>query len=413
MTRILSLDGGGTGALTEVLALKALYPTARTGHDILRHFDMVVGNSGGALVAGGLAANIGLDALADWFRDARIRQQFFARSGSPIGFVYSLVGLGPRYSASAKGEAIRQRLGALADTPIDRLAADVSRTLGRPDDDPLQLLFVAFDYDLRRAFFARSLMGGATSSHGGAAPTLGAALNASTNAPVNYFDRPVPIRVVEREAHDVLRERRMWDGAIAGYNNPILAGLVEILAQRQRGAGAGRAHGPLHVLTIGTGGTLLPRAASYPNADRRLVRSQLEPGPVADIKNVATSILADPPDAATFIAHVMLGHRVPDGPDDVVSDGPVVRLNPMVQPVRRPDGSLALPSGFSAVEFDRLKDMPLDATSDEDIRLIEKLTGRWIAGDVPNQAIRANGYSLTCQIGHATFADGAARWLAM
>ncbi len=44
--KILSLDGGGTWALLEVMALENLYP-GKTGLQILRHFDLAVANSGG------------------------------------------------------------------------------------------------------------------------------------------------------------------------------------------------------------------------------------------------------------------------------------------------------------------------------------------------------------------------------
>ena len=57
--RILSLDGGGSWALIQVKALIDLYSRTGdgkdvTGHDILRKFDLIAANSGGALTLAGL-----------------------------------------------------------------------------------------------------------------------------------------------------------------------------------------------------------------------------------------------------------------------------------------------------------------------------------------------------------------------
>jgi len=57
--RILSLDGGGTWALIEAMALGDLYP-GETGHQILSHFDLATANSGGSIVLGGLMLVIAL-----------------------------------------------------------------------------------------------------------------------------------------------------------------------------------------------------------------------------------------------------------------------------------------------------------------------------------------------------------------
>ena len=48
--KILSLDGGGTWAILEVMALKAIYGGDTPGHQILAEFDLAVANSGGSIV---------------------------------------------------------------------------------------------------------------------------------------------------------------------------------------------------------------------------------------------------------------------------------------------------------------------------------------------------------------------------
>ena len=46
--RILSLDGGGVWGLIEVKTLIALYSPETNGHDVLKEFDLVAGNSAGS-----------------------------------------------------------------------------------------------------------------------------------------------------------------------------------------------------------------------------------------------------------------------------------------------------------------------------------------------------------------------------
>ena len=50
--RILSLDGGGSWALIQVMALINLYGGDATGHQVLRDFDLVAANSGGRVMSG-------------------------------------------------------------------------------------------------------------------------------------------------------------------------------------------------------------------------------------------------------------------------------------------------------------------------------------------------------------------------
>lgn len=50
--RILSLDGGGSWALIQVMALQAIYSENTTGHNVLKDFDLVAANSGGSITLG-------------------------------------------------------------------------------------------------------------------------------------------------------------------------------------------------------------------------------------------------------------------------------------------------------------------------------------------------------------------------
>jgi patatin-like phospholipase/acyl hydrolase len=61
--RILSLDGGGSWALIEVMALIEMYTATTTGHQVLNDFDLAVANSGGSIVLGGLVEDMQLGML--------------------------------------------------------------------------------------------------------------------------------------------------------------------------------------------------------------------------------------------------------------------------------------------------------------------------------------------------------------
>ena len=219
----------------------------------LSRFRLVVANSGGSLNAAGLWANLTPRQLVDEFMSETIREQVF----TPLPFylrIPRLLGFGPKYYADRKLNAIRQVLGKydrdIADTPIQGLP----RNFGRSDQEATDLVVIAFDYDTNRAKFLRTNMGTGAGSQKDKPPyrtSLAEAVHASTNAPVNYFDAP---------ANDHIWQRgplRIWDGAIAGYNNPILAGITEALAN-----GADRDH--ICVLSLGTGSCVLPMPASSP-----------------------------------------------------------------------------------------------------------------------------------------------------
>ena len=155
--------------------------------------------------------------------------------------------------------------------------------------------------------------------------TLAVAVHASTNAPVNYFDAPAALP----GAAD-----RFWDGGIAGCNNPAVAAVVEALL-------LGQAAQDVRVLSLGTASVSLPLAAvSAPG-------SPLEaPRPVStlagDLKKLATAILDDPPDIASFIAHAVTGGN--PGLDPAVVSR-VVRMSPLISPLPAAGGGWTPPRG--------------------------------------------------------------------
>lgn len=64
--RILSMDGGGTWSIIQIKALKHLFGDL-LGREILQKFDLVAANSGGSIIAAGLAENYRPSELEQFF----------------------------------------------------------------------------------------------------------------------------------------------------------------------------------------------------------------------------------------------------------------------------------------------------------------------------------------------------------
>lgn len=375
--RILSLDGGGSWALLQAKALDQLYP-GKSGHQILAEFDLVAANSGGSIVLGGLIKDLTPAAIVDLFHDEPTRRSLFV----PAPFYKRVPKIGPRYSTAAKREGLAKLLGREG----GRAMRDIQPA--GAGGQPVKLVIVAFDYDQKRATFLRSY-----ASHAGppaATISLLDAVHASSTAPVRFYDAP-----------SVVGEHRYWDGGVGGYNNPAMAAVVEAMIE-------GAAPATIRVLSLGTGAVrLAPRDAEVQAPDA--LRQPLdEPGLFADIANLATSILDDPPDAAIYTAYITLGNK--PNPQTRSGSGSVVRLSPCIQPVfdqgRR---SWDLPRGLKK-DFADLVKLEMDATEQPDIERLIRLGDAWIAGDVPNLPVRLDWKSLDCAVGDPTFAEGAASW---
>jgi hypothetical protein len=387
--RILSLDGGGTWALIEVMALQQVYGDPQLkGHDLLRKFDLVTANSGGSMVAAALAANLSLQEILDLFLIEDRRREIFVDLPwyAWLNVLRLAIG-GPRYANSAKLEGLKRILSAIAATPLSALPESIGPNYR---GERVHFLIPAFDYDRKRATFYRSNTASPTSNfpHDPCASSLVEAAHASSTAPVRFFDAPSPVS-----------ERNLWDGAISGYNNPVLAGVVEALA-------AGAPAASVSAFSLGTASVYLPRDGRA--VDDILLLPTQRTSITGDIAVLGQSIIDDPPDAASFQAHVALDQRLPARAGDWIADSSVVRLNPLIQPWRANESQpWDFPKGFDRNEFERLLALEVDALRQVDIKLIQKLAQSWIDGDVPNQPIRTNA-RLECEIGHAKFKQAAA-----
>jgi hypothetical protein len=383
--RILSLDGGGAWALLEAMCLADMFGDA-PGHQILAQFDLAVANSGGSIVLGGLAENLRPSDMIALFRNASDRTAIFSRL-SWLQRQLSRLPIFPRYSTERKLAGLRKVFGPLGDRPLSSFSGP--GWIKGPAGADTRLLIVALDYDSLRARFFRSY----PTAHGATADTVALveAVHASTNAPVEFFDQPAAF-----DGH------RYWDGAMAGMNNPLLAGVIDLL-------GDGVAASELVVLSIGTGTTKLAPIAAVPPPPADLAQPTAGSSVTTSIARAAGCILDDPPDSATFSTHIVLASARGADPTREAS---VVRLSAMVRPVLAADG-WKVPPGLTADDFQALQTLQMDAVEDDQVALIGRLGAAWIAGTVPNQPIRMRSDNLASSLGEEDYRVARARWFTL
>jgi uncharacterized protein len=388
--RILSLDGGGAWSLIQVRALMKLYDRGATGHKILSDFDLVAANSGGSLVLAGLVEDLTLGQVLDYFENEKMRRSIFSPSRSFGDRVLrDVTGLGPKYSAQAKLPMLQRLLPKRGNAPLTRAIEGVRR-VGAADD--VHLLIIGFDYDRNRATFFRSAAASGPSWGTGetADVTLAEAVHASTNAPVNYFDEPASFPD---------RPGRYWDGGITGCNNPVAAAVTEALVLDKTPA-------DLVALSLGTATVALPWPE--PNSPPSpYTQKPGDPDLAADLRKLATSILDDPPDVATFLAHVMTGGQVGLAPS---VQSRIVRMNPLISPVRDSAGNWTAPGDLTAAQFTYLAELDMDAVEQHEVDAIAQYAELWLQGKAPNQPIRMNGDTLLPELGYESFQGAAAAW---
>jgi uncharacterized protein len=390
--RVLSLDGGGAWALIEVRALMTLYGKDMPGHELLRNFDLVAANSGGSLVLAGLVENLTLADILQYFMDENNRRSIFSPT-TMLGddLLRLTLGIGPKYSAAAKLPAIERLLPNTGDAP---LTGSMGKVIG-PSGSPVHLLIVGFDYDRNRATFFRSAPAGSPDWGEGqpADVSLAGAVHASTNAPVNYFDAPAELP----GAND-----RYWDGGITGCNNPSMLAVVESIV-------LGNSPQDIHILSLGTASVSLP-LTSLDGPASPLEAPRTKSSVPNDLEKLASAIVDDPPDAATFIAHAMTGGNVGLQPP-VISR--VVRMSPLMSPLPAAGGGWMPPKGWSVAQFQYLCQIDMDAVMPIEIRFINDYCTFWLEDRAPNQPIRANGQTFDPQnpeIGYAKFSEAMAAW---
>ena len=430
--KILSLDGGGSWAMIQARVLKDIYGDIY-GHALLQQFDMVIANSGGSMVLAALCNNMRIGDIIDVFATESKRTQIFSHLTlreevqNIVSLFEKYTKIGPKYSTPRKLLGLRDILissqvnpkdrslpKAVADSYLDELPTFI----GKPD---LQLIIMGYDYFRRRANFFRSNPNSATNKFSGSFPrvTLANAVHASSNAPVNYFNEPATIKT-NQVIGDVQDERTtwFWDGAVGGFNNPVLAGLIE--ATTNSFAANPKDY---HILSIGTGTGDKAVITDYDgstNPDTEAIYRANLNNPLAvtdhsfhflhDVEEISTSILADPPDTDTFIAYSILHPTLEN-------NGTLVRINPCFTPLlNTTTKKYDYPDVYANAQGDyrNLLELDMDAVQQDQVNLIISLCDKFIVNDVTkprltNQLIRGQ-YDKGTYLGHKYYKEAKNRW---
>ncbi len=383
--RILSLDGGGTWALLQVMALQKLYGPGEQGYDVLKRFNLVAANGGGSIVLAGLAMNMTLQqVLDDFFVDDRRRRILFGPT--EMGWTGA--------AEKIRLEALRDVFGRYRDHSLGALFGGVRQHTGVSPN----FLVCAFDYDRRRPeFFRSNLTSPSASSTGTWDPTLAEVIQASMTSPIE-----------DLKALAKIEGARFCDGSPAGLYNPILAAVTEARAIR-RGTST-----DIQVLSIGT--STVERPLSKLSAGNGWLRwaKKKKKEPSDFLESVAKTVFAGPSDAPTYIAHVMLEQQLPGpgNPPPIVT-GSVVRMNPVIRLAwDQATNGWAPQTGVADNVLKWVAQLEKAAVEKRGIDLVTAFGKLWIGDVVDNEPIRANR-DFKCEVGHEKFSKAAAAWRAL
>jgi hypothetical protein len=333
-----------------------------------------------------------LSEILAYFMSQATRQSIFQPTTHFLDQVLeALLHLGPRFSTVKKLPALQRLFAVNGGKTLPAAGQAIPGASGQP----IHLLITAFDYDRNIAAFFRSAPAGGPAWGVGAASddtTVAQAIHASSDPPVQYFDEPA---TWGDKSND------FWDGAIAGYNNPVVAGVAEAIT-------LDIATADIRALAIGTGTIKWP---GPPSPDPKpLMAKKPSSNFVSDLAKLAGSILDDPPDVASFHAHVMTGG--PQGlPPGAISR--IVRMSPMVSPVPDGAGGWIPPANWSVEQLTHLAGIDLTALNQIDVEYIADYADYWLAGgpDSPlNQPIRMDADTLTSKLGPMSFQGALDQW---
>jgi uncharacterized protein len=398
--RILSLDGGGPWSLIQARTLGEIFAPDLPGRELLSRFDLVVCNSGGAVVVGGLLANMTPQSIeTDYFANQTQLHQIFEKTTPTEDLAAkALAVFGMNfyvYSTAAKLAALRNALGTAGATHIPDLPSLFSAGMTAP-----KFIFTAFGYDrLREVHFRSDRASPAAADTSDAPLTLAEAVNASSTAPLLYFDAPAVAGVGTKSV-------RFWDGGVGGYNNPVLLGVLEAIAY-------GVPRDTIQVISLGSGTVMQPVASEFPGADPALVRATPDYSLVTDLNKISGAIVDDPPDAASLHAYLALGRPLPPRVGGVVqAQGTTnfVRFSPLIRP-HLVNNVWQAPRSFQGADWTTLSQLELVCIEPAQIAMLQKLTACWMASDpldIQNQPVRLTWPSFACELGYASFVEALA-----
>lgn len=399
MYKILSLDGGGSWAILQLLTLKERYRDQipdLNGHAILKQFDMVIANSGGSIVLCALAADWTIDEALKLFDKKEVRESIFSKNSFwdtfwPVALT-RLFSLGPKYSTKKKYEAFKKLFPQMHKLTMDKLP----EFIGKPS---LKLIVCTFDALNNRAKFFRSYTPNGSQEE---FVPLTKAIHGSSNAPVQYFDFPAAIKADITDTWYYL-----WDGALGGFNNPVTAGVIE----------AFRMQVPLDsicIISLGNANKSMSqtqkerfyqvRSITIKERRKKLLfwRYKYQTEYFKEtVMNQAKTILFHPPDWANYVALMFLSKTASENVENRF-----IRLSPMIHIDKNTDPSVI-------ETLNSLYGLDMDLTSDKDIATLVECFEKWQNGKIKNQPIEYNitrENELIYIKGDQHFSEGMKKW---
>ena len=393
--KILSLDGGGSWAIIQLLTLNDRYGNIK-GRELLRKFDLIIANSGGSIVLAALAEDYTLEEAIDLFKIKENRERIFHRNSFrdrffPTDYLRALgLGFGPKYSSKKKKEAFEDLFPKVNALQMDALPSAIGK-------ESLKIVVCTYDALNNRAKFFKSYSKSDS-------VRLTQAINGSSNAPVQYFDFPARFKAKKSEVF-----YELWDGALGGFNNPVLAGIIEAYK-------LGIHMDSIKVVSLGTSNKLMSNtekkqfwkwkqiATKY--RKKKLAFKKLKPQFkffMATVLNQAKTILYQPPDTANYIAMIFLKANTGLSPKQNF-----VRLSPLIHFDSNYDEQIKS-------QIDALYQLDMDLTKDSEVRLLLDCFDHWKLGKIYNQPIDfevQRNNDVTLIEGQRTYEDGLDQWRA-
>lgn len=390
--KILSLDGGGSWSYFQLLTLNELYPN-KTGHQILLEFDLVIANSGGSIVLAALIANWDLNQALTLFNSKEKRDKIFHKNSFwqryfPTNLTTSFVG--PKYSSTKKREGLSEIFKDIKDLNIEEIS--------NLSDKLPEIVICTFDAVNNREKFFRS------TEQNFSANFLDI-IHGSSNAPVNYFDLPAKIKT-----HSKTRNPNdgftfySWDGALGGFNNPVAAGIIEVINK-------GICPKNICVRSIGTGSKVMPIARQerfQKNVSKLQTRTLFRYKTGLDffmqtVTNMAKTILFEPPDWANYVAYMLLFQDSLATEEEKLKR--FVRLSPYIY------AHEGCPPYISDL-VNILYPLDMDLTAQKDIDQLLQCFEAWKKGDIWNQSIKYTYRNNipSSEIGHKSFSQAIKAW---
>jgi len=393
MYKILSLDGGGSWSILQLLMLKEKHGNI-SGHELLKHYDLVIANSGGSIVLAALCENLKLSEAQNLFDNGVFLKQVFSKTKwrerfFPTDYLGLFGSIGPKYSTKRKKEAFENTFSEVN----KRQMAELPEWIGKPE---LKIMVATYDALNNRAKFFKSF-------HKGDGPfdsvKLTQAINGSSNAPIQYFDFPTRFKTQET---DVFYE--LWDGALGGFNNPIAAGICEALK-------LGVPAKEIHVISLGTARKVMSMedknifwkvkqvALGFKGKKLRLgkLKAQLSFFKMTVI-NQAKTIIYEPPDWANYVSMMLLLQN-----DLTDVEKRIVRISPFIH----------LTEGNNSGIMEDLYKMDMDLTEDQEIQKLYKCYALFKSGKIHNQPLDykiSRNNELIFKRGHRSFNEALIQW---